>query len=63
MEEIPVVLGVGVEVGKEDLHDWGRVDWAAVSVACATGPCCNGLLSDVEMVSGLGGWSSWWWRG
>jgi hypothetical protein len=54
LEDVVVFLGVGVEVVEEYLDNWGWVDGAAVSVACAAGSCCYGLLADVEVVAGLG---------
>jgi hypothetical protein len=59
LEDVAVFLGVGVEVAEKDLDDWGWVDGAAVSVACAAGSCCYGLLADMKVVAGLGGWASW----
>lgn len=61
LQDIAVVLGLGVEVCEEDLDDWGWVDWATVSVAGAAGSCRDGLLSDVEVIFGVFGYSSGWW--
>jgi hypothetical protein len=65
LEEVAVFLGVWVEVCEEDLDDWGWVDGAAISITCAAGSCGDGLLADVEVVSGLGRWASrrgvWFW--
>lgn len=61
LQDVAVVLGLGVEVCEEDLDDWRRVHGATVSVACATGSCGDGLLPDVEVVARLRGCSSRWW--
>lgn len=53
LEEIAVILGVWVKICEKDLHNWRRIDWATVSVPCTAGTSGDGLLPDMEMVSGL----------
>jgi hypothetical protein len=62
-EDIPVILRPWVKICEEDLDYWGWVYRATVSVSCAAGSGCDGLLANMEVIARLCRCSAGWWRG